>query len=361
VEAVTPPLPTVTVILTAGDPRADAAGALRSVLSQTDVPLEVLVGDDASSGGTAQAAGQIADDRVQVITSSARRGRAVTVNDLLMRARGEFVAILDAADAWIGPDKLARQVDWLRQRPRSAATFGLAVAVGSEAGKRARGGKGRGDPSLQEHGVRWLRHFLLVGNDLCHSSVLLRRSAVQEAGGYDVRLRESMALDLWIRLARRHGLHLADHELVRCGSADACNAVMPAPVIRQRNEEYLVYQAFFEGIGPDLLRAGFSDLMVDPQAATPEDLAAEEALLLFHADGDAQAACWTLGLERMHALLVEPRYRNALRARGVDHAWLHVKTAQFCAFYPEDLEDTAASPPPPPAPGRLQHWLTARR
>src|SRR4051812_13918939 len=119
---------------------------------------------------------------------------------------------------------------------------------------------------------------------------------------------------------------------------------------RLRNEEYFVYQGFFDGFDAPLLRAAFGDLMVNPDATAPEDLAVEQALLYFRCESDAQSACWTVGLERMFALLGQPASRPALQAYGIDEAWLHERMAVFSPFLPEDAAQPSAEPVD--APGR---------
>jgi hypothetical protein len=340
---VSPPAPLVTVILATCNSEAFLADAIDSVLSQTGVTFELLVGDDTSTDGTPTVARRSQDERLEVVANAMALGRAATLNALVQRARGEFVAVIDPADTWIGRDKLSWQVDLLQSRPDLGATFGRARQPASKGAARhaARSGPiASSDSAIVSRG-RWLRHLLLTGNDLCHSSVLMRRQALQSAGGYDERLRETLDLDLWIRLARQWDLHLSDRELVQCREpAEADSEVSVQRLNRQRNEEYLVYETFFEAFDPELLRAGFADLMVHPQADTPEDLAVEMALLFFRVDGAAQAACWSLGLERMYALLGDPRYRPALRAHGIDDPWLHAKMAQFSPFLPEAVTET---------------------
>lgn len=85
--------------------------AIRSVLAQSLPPDEILVIDDASPDGTAQAARAVGDPRVRVVVQPHRglAGLSDTYRDGVAAARGDLIAFLEADDRWPA-DKLAAQV-----------------------------------------------------------------------------------------------------------------------------------------------------------------------------------------------------------------------------------------------------------
>ena len=106
--------PQVSVILPAYNAQATLGQTMSSVLSQTVDDLEVLVVDDGSSDETWASAlrwQQTDPQRVRVMRhpGGVNRGVAATRNLALDHARGEFIAFIDADDAWF-PDKLERQL-----------------------------------------------------------------------------------------------------------------------------------------------------------------------------------------------------------------------------------------------------------
>ncbi len=99
----------VSVVLPTFNAAAFVGRAIRSALDQTEPPLEVIVVDDASTDGTVQTARALgqADDRLRIITLPVNGGPAAARNVGLAEARGDWIAILDADDAFAG-DRLAR-------------------------------------------------------------------------------------------------------------------------------------------------------------------------------------------------------------------------------------------------------------
>jgi teichuronic acid biosynthesis glycosyltransferase TuaG len=90
--------------------------ALCSAMAQSWQDLEILVLDDGSTDGSRRIARELADldDRIRLLPNEKNRGVEATRNRGLDLARGEWIAFLDADDAWL-PDKLEKQMIRLDQ------------------------------------------------------------------------------------------------------------------------------------------------------------------------------------------------------------------------------------------------------
>lgn len=109
------PNPPVSVAMTTYNVAPFVRGALESVAAQNYAPLEVVVYDDCSSDGTANAVEEFrgrSDMDISLIRAQLNRGFAHAINEALAACSGTYVAVLDGDDVWL-PGKIAAQVEWL--------------------------------------------------------------------------------------------------------------------------------------------------------------------------------------------------------------------------------------------------------
>src|ERR687897_810012 len=90
----------VSVILPTFQRRELASRALASVLAQTYDNFEVIVSDDGSTDGTAEAVASLRDPRIRYAWQP-NQGVAAARNAGLRLARGATVAFLDSDDRWL--------------------------------------------------------------------------------------------------------------------------------------------------------------------------------------------------------------------------------------------------------------------
>lgn len=174
--------------------------AMDSVLRQSFESFEVVVIDDGSTDGTGDVVREFGDPRVRVVRNEMRRGLVYALNVGLGLARGEYIARMDGDDV-SHPERFAAQVRFL-DTERNIALVGTWANVINETGDVV--GVMRVPTSSCE-----IYETLLMKNVFIHPSVMFRRRAVQELGGYQpVRANTELAQDyhLWLRLADRYSL-----------------------------------------------------------------------------------------------------------------------------------------------------------
>ncbi len=202
-------MPLISVNMPAYNAGPFVAEAVESVLSQTLDDLQLVVVDDGSTDQTPSIVRRIAerDGRVRLI-SRPNTGVVGARNDALRISEGEFVAVLDADDV-ARPDRLERQVAYLRDHPECVAVGSRALIIDAD-----------GDPLDYWFPKRDHEEIDAVnlandqGAALCHSSVTMRRSVVASLGGYREPYATTEDLDLWLRLAEVGQLATLDEPLV---------------------------------------------------------------------------------------------------------------------------------------------------
>jgi len=192
--------PRVSVVMPVRNALRFLRPAMESVLRQSFESFELIVVDDGSTDGTGDALAGYRDPRVRVLRNEGRHGvvQALTVG--MGAARGEYVARMDGDDL-SHPKRLGTQVAFL-DRERAIVLVGSCANVIDEAGVVV--GVMRVPTSSEE-----IHRLLPKRNTFIHPSVLFRRQAVLEVGGYQaVRPGASMAQDyhLWLRLEERYRL-----------------------------------------------------------------------------------------------------------------------------------------------------------
>ncbi|MDP1915525.1 MAG: glycosyltransferase [Myxococcales bacterium] len=180
-------MPTVSVLITTFEGLRFLPGAIASVLSQRDVELECIVVDDASTDGTGAFLEGLDDRRLVVLRNEVNLGPFASANRGLERARGAFMARLDADDV-CRPDRLAQQVAFLERHP----AVGL---VGSECERIDEHGRVMGHQPVPE-GDLAIRLRALVASPFIHSTVVWRSSLGLR---YDGTLRLAGDYELWTR------------------------------------------------------------------------------------------------------------------------------------------------------------------
>lgn len=167
--------------------------ALRSVLAQEGVAVEVAVVDDGEGPATAALVERLADPRVRLLPNAGPSGVSGARNTGIAEVGGDWLAFLDDDDVW-APGKLAAQLAEAVQARR-----GWVYAGDVTVDERLRVLAG-GPPPAPHDVVAALRRYNAVPAGA--SNVVVRREVLEVTGGFEPQLRTSEDWDLWLRLAR---------------------------------------------------------------------------------------------------------------------------------------------------------------
>jgi len=182
--------PMVSVIIPCYNTGRFLGEAIESVLAQTFRDFEVIVVDDGSTDDSADVARSYADPRVRYFYQE-NRGISAARNKGIGEARGEYIALLDADDAYL-PTNLQKKARFLDDH----LDTGL-VASGLERISE------KGEVFFVSHGKHEIvaPETQVVSNRFTPSTVVLRKSWADRVGGFDPELRGAEEYHFFSRLA----------------------------------------------------------------------------------------------------------------------------------------------------------------
>ena len=133
-------------------------------------------------------------------------GAAAARNTGLREAKGDYIAFLDGDDLWF-PGKLTLQVRHLEAHAGVGLVFTDWVVWTESTGPRPTPPMGAPGGDIDPERSGWLYHRLLLNCELNTSTVLIRRSIIDEVGEFDETLRNGQDYDYWLRIARLTEIH----------------------------------------------------------------------------------------------------------------------------------------------------------
>lgn len=204
----------ISVILTSYNHEKFIDKAIESVLNQTYQDFELIVWDDASNDNSWEIinAYKKKDSRIKAIRNDIRKRGVRNINRAIELSAGPYIAIHHSDDVW-HPTKLEKQLEVL-----SKESIG---AVFSRVNLIDENGNTTNDTTysnifLQSNRSRyeWLRFFFFHGNDLCHSSVMLKKENLYECGMYRENFFQLVDFDLWVRLCLKYEIYILEDKLI---------------------------------------------------------------------------------------------------------------------------------------------------
>ncbi len=170
---------------------------LESVLDQTDPDFELIVVDDGSTDSTAEKVLRYSYDSRLRLVQRLNGGLAAARNTGIRLAGGEWVAFLDADDRWC-PEKLMAHHSAIFQQEMTGSwisvLYDCAVFIDAQNHRTGLHMSQTDQPLTPDK--------LLLKNYLGNGSTsVVRRSVLEQFGGFDEHLKRMVDHELWIRLS----------------------------------------------------------------------------------------------------------------------------------------------------------------
>lgn len=190
---------------------------IESVLNQTYPNWELLIQDDCSTDGTYEVVRAYAerDVRIKYACNASNAGAAISRNNALRRAKGRWVAFLDADDLWL-PEKLERQLRFMVERGH-AFTY-HAYSEMSEEGY---------DLGVYVSGIQKVSAFAMFA--CCWPGCLSVMYDAEQIGLVQIRdVRKNNDTAMWLKVVRKCPCYLLQANLARYRRR--ANSITPKPL-----------------------------------------------------------------------------------------------------------------------------------
>ena len=191
-------IPAVSVIMAVYNGERYLAEAMESILAQTFAAFEFIIVDDASTDATPGILAEYArkDARIRVLRNEMNLERSVSRNRAMNEARTELIAMLDADDV-SRPERLEKQYAFMVENPDITVCGTHIHCLDSQ--------------KIYDSPVddKDIRVRLLFVSCIAQPSVMFRKHAILDAGGYSPDMPPAEDYDLWNRLSAVAGVRFA--------------------------------------------------------------------------------------------------------------------------------------------------------
>ncbi|MBM4299948.1 MAG: glycosyltransferase [Deltaproteobacteria bacterium] len=186
-----PQNPQLSVVMSVFNGEPYLREAVDSVLNQTFEDFEFVIVDDCSTDTSVKTLESYDDPRIVLLYNPTNIGLTRSLNRALSVCRGEIIARQDQDDVSM-PSRFNDQLQHLARHPE-IGVLGTQMEVMDERGEFLE----RYELPVSHAMIAWQLFF---GRSLAHPTVMMRRTWIEKAGGYDVSFPYIEDFELWTRL-----------------------------------------------------------------------------------------------------------------------------------------------------------------
>jgi len=207
--------------------------ALQSCLNQTYQNFEIIVVDDNSTDKTVELIKKLNSKKIKIIQLAVNSGPSIARNTAWEQAKGDYIAFLDADDVWFH-----RKLELLNHvlNTKNIDYFGHGYSVQDFSFKK-----------LTNQNIIKIRRYnffqLLFFNITPTSCVVLKKSIKFR---FNEKMRYCEDHELFLRIAKAHGLMFCDLKLATLGRAILSKGGLSDKKLQMRIGEIKMYYSFLK-------------------------------------------------------------------------------------------------------------------
>jgi GT2 family glycosyltransferase len=183
-------MPQVSVVTSVYNGEAYLEECVNSILNQTFQDFEYIILNNGSTDRTAEILKSYSDPRLRIVHQE-NLGIAQSLNKGVDLSSGELILRLDADDYSVS-QRLEKQLKFMDQHPEIVLCGSrFKVLIGKETFDQT-------IPFIEENAA--IRKSMGYFNPLAHSTMIYRKKAFIESGGYNKKFKYCQDYDLWLRM-----------------------------------------------------------------------------------------------------------------------------------------------------------------
>ncbi len=184
-------IPSICVIMSVYNGERYLREAIESILNQTFTDFEFIKINDKSTDSSSKIISEFNDPRIIAIENSENIGLTKSLNKALKIASSDYIARMDCDDISL-PKRFEIQKKFL-DKNRDIVCVGSGTVIIDKNGNETGSKNPISDPEL-------LRFYMILKNQMTHSSVMFRKEEILKNGPYDEKIKYAQDYDLWSRL-----------------------------------------------------------------------------------------------------------------------------------------------------------------
>jgi len=176
----------VSVLMSVKNCEENVYNSVESILNQTYENFEFLIVDDASTDNTLKILNKFKDKRIKVFANKTNIGLTKSLNYLIKKSKGQFIARQDADDVSL-PKRFEKQLNFLKKDNIKICTTRAIIKNSS-----------RKIPAFSFYIPKKI--IIRYKNPFIHGTLLMEKDLLNKMGNYDENFYYSQDYDLFFKL-----------------------------------------------------------------------------------------------------------------------------------------------------------------
>jgi len=210
-------LPKISVVMSCFNEQLFISRAIESILNQSFKDFEFIIIDDGSKDKSLEIINHYKDldNRIVSLSNLKNEGLIYSLNKGIAASRADIIARMDADDISL-PSRFEKQFKFLQENPEISILGTGAFRVNK-----------LDEKLISVHNLSQFHDDIIntryKKTFVYHPSVMMRKSVVVEAGGYNLKAYRCEDLDLWLRVMDKVKFHNLQEPLIRYSVSDNFN------------------------------------------------------------------------------------------------------------------------------------------